>query len=95
MALIDEVKQYIRVDDDADDTQIEALIQASSAYLSNAGIGAEKAEKPLYKLAQMLLVGHWYDNREPTGNATKLAHGLAGIILQLQCTADPEGGDEA
>jgi uncharacterized phage protein (predicted DNA packaging) len=91
MALIDDVKQYIRVDDDTDDAQIIALIQASSAYLTNAGIGEEKAEKPLYKLAQMMLVGHWYDNREPTGNATKLAHGLAGIILQLQCEVGDDG----
>jgi len=91
MALLYEVKQYLRVDDDADDNQIQALIDASSAYLTNAGISPKKADKPLYRLAQMMLVGHWYDNREPTGNATKLAHGLAGIILQLQCEVDEDG----
>ena len=87
MALIDEVKQYIRVDDDTDDGQIAVL----GIQRLTLGWGNPRAEKPLYRLAQMMLVAHWYDNREPTGNATKLAHGLAGIILQLQCEVGDDG----
>lgn len=83
---LDEVKNYLRVDGDDDDALIESLITSSAAYLTNAGA---QDDGNLYKLAQLMLISHWHENREPTGKADKLAYGLAGIILQLQCC----GGD--
>jgi hypothetical protein len=42
------------------------------------------------KLAQLMLISHWYENREPEGKADKLAYGLSGIILQLQLAEVPD-----
>jgi len=78
MALADDVKTYCRTDED-----VTAFVNAAESYLTNAGITADESNA-LYGLAVKMLVSHWYDNREPVGNTTKLEYGLAGIISQLQ-----------
>ena len=81
MAVLDDIKAYIRVDDD--DAQVQSLIDAADGYLVNAGAVKDEMN-PLYLLAIKMLVSHWYDNREPIGNAQKLAFGLSDIITQLK-----------
>lgn len=76
------VKEYLRVDDDTDTLLIDALILAAKEYLNNAGI--EESTSELYKLAINLLVSHWYENREVVGKVEKLAHSLDSIMHQLK-----------
>jgi uncharacterized phage protein (predicted DNA packaging) len=84
---LDEAKTYLRVDGNEDNALIESLIASSAAYLTNAGA---QDDGNLYKLAQLMLISHWYENREPEGKADKLAYGLSGIILQLQLAEVPD-----
>lgn len=81
--MINTVKQYLKIDDDADDLLIEGLINAAKTFMSNAGV-IENTQNELYKLCINLLVCHWYENREITGNANKLAFSLESIITQLK-----------
>lgn len=87
---LDAAKGYLRVTGEDEDSLIEALIAASRAYLDNAGA---KNDGKLYLLAQQMLISHWFENREPTGNAERLQHGLAGIILQLQLGEEVEADE--
>lgn len=81
--IINDVKNYIRVEDTDEDVQVQSLIEAAEEYLTNAGATKDET-KPLYVLAVKILVSHWYDNREPVGLTTKLAFGLSDIISQLK-----------
>jgi len=78
MALIDDVKEYCRAEDD-----VQAFIDAAELYLTNAGITANETSA-LYCLAVKMLVLHWYDNREPVGKTDKIAYGLADVISSLK-----------
>ena len=85
---IDEIKNYLRIDNNLDDDLLINLVIAAHAYLINAGV--MKAEGPLYDLAVKLLVAHWYENREVVGKADKLAFSLEAIITQLKYCGDEE-----
>ncbi len=86
---IDELKSYLKVDNDDDKDLILSLQTAAEEYLSNAGV-VKKYEKELYTLAIKLLVSHWYDNRmiQSDKTQTKLSFSLDAIIMQLKLSDD-------
>ncbi|SHH05956.1 uncharacterized phage protein (possible DNA packaging) [Tepidibacter thalassicus DSM 15285] len=86
---ISEVKEFLRLEQDytEEDMLLDNLITAAEEYLTNAGVNKDYT-KELYKLAIKLLVSHWYENREVTGKADKLAFSLETIILQLKYTQE-------
>jgi uncharacterized phage protein (predicted DNA packaging) len=81
--LLDEVKEYLRIDGTDENVEIQGLINAAEAYLTNAGVIKDETNE-LYKLAVKMLVVNWYENRQPIGKADKLAFGLDSIITQLK-----------
>lgn len=83
--IINELKEYLKIDSDDEDLTISGLQYAAQEYLSNAGININY-EKELYKLAVKLLVSHWYDNRTILGKADKLPFSIDSIITQLKYT---------
>ena len=80
--MLEEIKNYMRIDEDYEDNLINSLIEAANLYMLNAGV--KNTENDLYKLAIKMLVLHWYENREVIGEAKKLAFSLDNIITQLQ-----------
>jgi uncharacterized phage protein (predicted DNA packaging) len=80
--MLEEIKNYMRIDEDYDDNLINSLIEAANLYMVNAGV--KNFENDLYKLAIKMLVLHWYENREVIGEAKKLAFSLDNIITQLK-----------
>ncbi|WP_069649643.1 head-tail connector protein [Caloranaerobacter ferrireducens] len=91
MLTLDEVKEFLRIDINFtdEDTLLNALIQASEGYIYNAtGLNStditDTNQIELYKLAQKLLITHWYENREVVGKADKLAFSLDSILTQIQ-----------
>ncbi len=82
--MLEKVKEYLRVTDDDDNTQIEDLISAAKVYLKNAG-AIEDETNTLYVLAIKILVTQWYDNRLPVGEITdEMAFSLRHILMQLK-----------
>lgn len=84
---VDEMKEYLRVDGEDEDTAISELIEMAETYLINAGcIVKDENQKPinLAKLAVKQLVVHWYENREPVGKADRLTFSLDNIMTQLK-----------
>lgn len=82
-------KDFLRVDFDEEDELIESLISASDNYLQNAGAKKDAGEK-LYELGQLILISHWYDNREAIGKADKLAFSLQSILFQLKWAGESD-----
>ena len=80
--MLQEIKEYMRIDEDYEDLLIQTLITSAETYLSNAGAMPDY-ENSLYKLAVKMLVLHWYENREVIGDAKKLSYSLDSIITQL------------
>ena len=79
---LEEVLLHLRIDNDYELEYITSLIDAAKAFLKNAGVIEQESE--LYKLAIKILVSHWYENRELTGKADKLAYSLDSIITHLK-----------
>lgn len=90
---LSEAKQYLRLEDNYtdEDTAIQSLIDSAEKYLLNAGC-ILNPDDAVTKLAEKMLVNHWYENREPVGNGGKLAYGLQNLIAQLKYCNDESGG---
>lgn len=79
-----EIKDFLRVDYDEDDILITTLKLTAETYIKNSGSKISSYENALYKLAILMLIGHWYENREAIGTDEKLAYSLQCLLMQLQ-----------
>ena len=70
---LEDVKNFIRVDFPDDDRDIDLMFGAAVLYVKNAtGRLIDKTKmNELEYLALQLLLGHWYENRSPVGEANK------------------------
>lgn len=84
MALIDDVKTYLRVDGGEDDSILALLIGSAEEYLANAGVPESVKDTEQYKLTVILLVANDYENRNPAIDASKISFSLQSKILQLK-----------
>ena len=83
--MLEEIKNYMRIDEDYDNNLINSLIEAANLYMLNAGV--KNTENDLYRLAIKMLVLHWYENRDIVliGSISKnLEFTMKNIITQLQ-----------
>ena len=87
-----QIKLFLRVDTEEDDEIIKMQLKAAQSYLKGAGVNPEKIQEgtddfELYKLAQYMLVCHWYENRNTVliGSISKtLEYSIASIVCQLR-----------
>ena len=85
---LEELKLFLRIDGEEEDSFIEGLQIAAEEYLTNDGIKKDYP-KELYKLAIKILLSHWYENsavETAVKNVSKIAFGLDTIIVQLKYT---------
>lgn len=79
-----EIKDFLRVDYDEDDILITTLKLTAETYIKNSSSKISSYENALYKLAILMLIGHWYENREVIGTDEKLAYSLQCLLMQLR-----------
>lgn len=82
------IKEYLRVDNDDENSLITSLQKAAEEYLLNAGIKKDYTRE-LYKLAILMLISHWYENRNIVivGTISKeVEMSIGTIMLQLKYT---------
>lgn len=85
-----ETKQYLRVDNDEDDTLITSLIDAAETYLSNATGNQFDDTNSLAKLFCWTLVTDWYENREHVGRTSdKVRPIIESMLAQLSYCYQP------
>ena len=94
MLTLEEVKNNLRIDSDADDTYLEMLIETSSAFiLATLKIQLDEemtlvTTDPRFKTLQFMLVSNWFEHRVATTSAmqqevpftiTAMIHQLRGV----------------
>lgn len=85
---LDELKNFLRVDHNLDDSLLSILQETAENYI----LGAIDAEAPdvisdtRFKLASTLLVANWYENRNATTDSQKqeIPFGVISLIHQLR-----------
>ena len=101
MVELAEVKEYLRIPYDDEDTFIQAMVDAGYIYLENAVEYYHElyeSNESFSKLADYFVKTQWcptaYDNREGmlAGNV-QLSYTARSIITQLQLYTYTEGGD--
>lgn len=81
---LEEVKVFLRIDDNAEDELINGLMLAAEEYLLGAGIEKDYS-KEIYKLTVKMLIANWYENRNITDkNLQEVPYGLKYLIIQQQ-----------
>jgi uncharacterized phage protein (predicted DNA packaging) len=83
--MVEEVKQYLRIDGSEDDVILASFIAAAKSFVKNA-TGVEVVEtNELHKLAVKLLVANYYENRLPVGDekSVPLPYSLESILFQI------------
>ncbi len=98
-AFLDELKDYLRIDGDEDDSSLSLFLQSAISFVERAGV--KKPADPFetiddvdvhsqYRLAVLMLATHWYENRlviTPSiakVEQTPIPYGLESMILQLK-----------
>ncbi|MET3507038.1 head-tail connector protein [Halalkalibacter oceani] len=92
--MLELAKIYLRIDGAEDDQTLGFLLDAAKEYLVDAGV-KEQPESKTYQLAVLLLVSHWYENRQAVvvGQTSKqLENSLQSLILQLKAGGADEPG---
>ena len=101
MVALTEIKEYLRIPYDDEDTFIQAVIDAGYIYLENAVEYYHElyeSNESFSKLADYFVKTQWcptaYDNREGmlAGNV-QLSYTARSIITQLQLYTYTEGGE--
>lgn len=80
----DFVKQYMRIDSDAEDGVIQVLISAAVAYLDSAGVTAENTDPAQYTLAVAKMVADDYENRNTTDDKKDWGPAMRRRIVQMK-----------
>ncbi len=83
---LQELKNYLRIEHEEDDKLLENFKDMAQEYIKNS-VGEIDTGNKLYKLAEALLVGHWYDNREVSrigNNSYDIPHSFKSIVIQLR-----------
>lgn len=84
--MLEELKQYLRIDGGEEDTFLTSLLSLSKQYIKTA-TGKEVDEtNALHKLAMFLFCAHQYENRNPviTGSSKSLEFSLQSILFQME-----------
>lgn len=90
-----ELKQYLRIDFDDDDSLLRMLMGAARKYIHDAvGYQPDESDERV-KLLISVLVADWYEHREYTVNTNgkqsisqKVQYTVRSIVLQLQFRED-------
>jgi uncharacterized phage protein (predicted DNA packaging) len=88
--MLDELKQYLRIDWDDEDSFLSSLILIAKDYIEK-GTGKQFDENnPKHKLAAFLFCSHQYENRNPivAQNTKTLEYSLQSLLFQIRWESD-------
>lgn len=77
-------KDYLRIDGTDEDIIITHLIETAKSYIKSATNIDYSEENHLYKMALLLLVVRWYENRNLVGKNDDLDYTISSILLQIE-----------
>jgi hypothetical protein len=87
-----EVRSHCHIDSDTPDTDILPYLMAAEAYVAGSLEAEALPDKPLVKLAVLMLTDFWDDNRDGRGMDARPAMSISSIIEKLKLTDGEEDG---
>lgn len=87
MVDLQEIKEWLRIDEEDEDRTLSSLIDSSRLIIKQAtGITVDDVENnpdaiELYKLVQKIIITDFYENR---GGGDKINPGLISLFMQLE-----------
>ncbi|MCQ4763232.1 head-tail connector protein [Cloacibacillus evryensis] len=97
---LEDIKLYLRVDDDAEDALILAQLAAAESYIKgkisktqrlSGGEPLRLEDDPLYQQCVKLMVAHWYENRTISAVGTTVIgfkHAVDAILAHIEGCGD-------
>lgn len=83
---LDKVKGYLRIDGNEEDDTLRVVFSAAVIFLQRAGVKEDFSDE-LYCLTVLLLVSHWFENRQLLGKSDQMPYALDSMIFQLKYKA--------
>jgi uncharacterized phage protein (predicted DNA packaging) len=86
---LEQVKEYLRIEHSEEDIFLSSLLLSSEKFIKNATTQNASKEDELFKVAQRMLILHWYEDRNAVliGVTSKtLEYALEAIFFQLSYT---------
>lgn len=100
---LEDIKLYLRVDDDAEDALITTQLSAAESYIKgkisktqrlSEGEPLPIEDDPLYQQCVKLMVAHWYENRAVeaigTKSVSKIGFTVDALIVHIEGCSDYE-----
>lgn len=96
MTLLEEFKEYLRIDGDDENSTLNAFLFAARTFLVNAGVelpddliaknNDESMVYPLHFLAVVVLAAHFYESRQAVSSQAQnvVPFSVQQMILQLK-----------
>ena len=96
MTLLDEFKEYLRVDGEDENSTLSSFLSAAKVVLENSGVilprdlldenGNGEKKYPLHFLAVITLASHYYENRQVASSQAQniIPFSVQHMILQLK-----------
>ncbi|MCY6957955.1 head-tail connector protein [Clostridium brassicae] len=84
---LEETKEFLKVDYEAEDNYIQDLITGAELYLKNSTDKKFDNTNPLAKLFCKVLISDWYDNRgfmQESKVSNKVRYTIKSILNQLK-----------
>lgn len=83
MIALEKIKQFLRIDTDAEDTLLNSYSQAAENYIKAAcGAGVNLFDNRA-ELIQLMLIADWFENRTMYGTGNYRAS-INSLVTQLQ-----------
>ena len=92
--MLEKVKEYLKIDTNAEDNYLKSLILATEQYVSSGLDDDNNKNSALFENAQLMLIGMLYNNRGLTEGKenTTLKLIFNAIMLKLKTSEDIENG---
>lgn len=92
--VLNDFKQYARIDGDAENAQLTSFLLAAISFLQNAADITPDLANDLHKIGVYLLAVNFYENRLPLTetNVNNLDYSLQSIIYQMRYASVTNGG---
>lgn len=90
---IDEAKLYLRIDTDEEDSEIQQLINASIGYIESTTGKKYNDSYPLMDQLSLLLISHWYTNRNLANKSSMIGeypHSITDMLITIKYNSNYE-----
>lgn len=93
--MLEKVKQYLKIDTDAEDSYLNTLITATDEYISSSFDYKKVKFTSLYENTQLMLIGLLYNSRGLTeGKENKTLNTIFNAMILKLKTSNEEGVED-